>query len=207
MTHIFLLPTVSGEAPQIPVVSKKSGHLYERSLILKYIAENGRDPVTGDALTVDDLVELRGTHMIDEHERRRALTISCAADKSVKPRPATSTSVPNLLVSLQSEWDSVVLETFQLKQQYSAVRQELSRALYENDAAKRVIARLTKERDDARAALASVKATSGGAPPVEEPSVSRMDIDESAETNGLSEADIGKMQEKATRYAIRLKRQ
>ncbi|KAJ3057054.1 hypothetical protein HK097_001023 [Rhizophlyctis rosea] len=171
--------TVSGQAPQHPVVSKKSGHLFERSLILKYIAENGRDPITGDSLTADDLVELR-------------------TDKTVKPKAPTATSVPNILVSLQAEWDSVVLETFQLKQQYSAVRQELSRALYENDAAKRVIARLAKERDEARAALANLKVTSGGAISNEETSTSHMDIDGSGEAEGLSEADINKMQEKAT---------
>jgi hypothetical protein len=51
-----------------------------------------------------------------------------------------------------------MLETHLLKQQHHQLRQELSNALYENDAAKRVIARLVKERDLARENLAAVSA-------------------------------------------------
>ena len=51
---------VSGEAPEQPVVSKKSGHVFERRLIEKFVQEQGRCPVTGDALSQDDLVALKG---------------------------------------------------------------------------------------------------------------------------------------------------
>ena len=50
----------------------------------------------------------------------------------------------------------MALESYTLKQHLSQLRQELSTALYNNDAAVRVIARLTKERDEARDALAKV---------------------------------------------------
>lgn len=33
---------VSGQTPETPVVSKKSGHLYEKRLILKYIDAEGK---------------------------------------------------------------------------------------------------------------------------------------------------------------------
>ena len=59
-----------------------------------------------------------------------------------------------------------MLETFTVKKQLGDVRQELSQALYQHDAACRVIARLLKERDEARNALAVFKAqaqTSGAA--------------------------------------------
>jgi len=66
------------------------------------------------------------------------------------PRPPTHSSIPALLTALQNEWDTLVLETFTLKQQYNATRQELSYSLYAQDAASRVVARLMRERDAAR---------------------------------------------------------
>ena len=72
------------------------------------------------------------------------------------PRPPALTSIPSLLSVFQNEWDALALETFRLRQHLTQVRQELSNALYENDAAKRVIARLQRERDEARNALSRV---------------------------------------------------
>lgn len=46
-----------------------------------------------------------------------------------------------------------MLETYTLKQHLDVTRQELSQALYQHDAACRVIAKLMKERDEARAML------------------------------------------------------
>lgn len=56
----FALASVSGEVPQEPVVSRKSGHLYEKRLILKHLEADGRDPVTGEDMSPDDLLELQG---------------------------------------------------------------------------------------------------------------------------------------------------
>ncbi|KAG0329672.1 Pre-mRNA-processing factor 19 [Dissophora globulifera] len=143
---------VSGEAPENPVVSKKSGQVYERRLIVKYIEDNGKDPVSGEELSVDDLLDIKTT------------------PGTVKPRPPTMTSIPSILSVLQNEWDSIMLETFTLKQQYQQVRQELSHSLYQHDAACRVIARLMKERDAAREALANVQAHLGTKAPAGEAS-------------------------------------
>ncbi|KAF1957823.1 Prp19-domain-containing protein [Byssothecium circinans] len=139
-----MLCAISGEAPQAPVASRKSGSVFEKRLIEAHIAEHHTDPVTGEDLTVDDLIELKSPRI-------------------VTPRPPNLTSIPSLLNAFQNEWDSIVLETFTLKQQLAQTRQELSTALYQNDAATRVIARLTRERDEAREALSNVTISGGGA--------------------------------------------
>ncbi|KAJ3107393.1 hypothetical protein HDU97_004275 [Phlyctochytrium planicorne] len=163
ISHRFPSPKVSGEVPTEPVVSKKSGILYEKRLILKHIVDSGKEPGTGEELTEEDLLTVK------------------LSSKVVRPRPPTVNSVPTLLTLLQNEWDSAMLETYQLKQQYHQVRQELSNALYENDAAKRVIARLIKERDQARENLATISAAAAAgnsAATVPEADSSAMDVDE-----------------------------
>ncbi len=52
---------ISGEPPQDPVISTKSGHIYERRLVQKYITENGTDPVTGEKLEESDLVSVKAS--------------------------------------------------------------------------------------------------------------------------------------------------
>jgi hypothetical protein len=118
------------------------GNVYEKRLIEAYIAENHKDPVNGEELEITDLIDLKSSRI-------------------VTPRPPTLTSIPSLLSTFQNEWDALALETFTIRQQLQETRQELATALYQHDAAVRVIARLTKERDEARDALSKVTIGAG----------------------------------------------
>ena len=150
-----------------------TGTVYEKRLIEAYISENGVEPTTGEALTIEDLIELR-------------------SQRIVRPRPPTLTSIPSLLGVFQEEWDALALETFTLKKSLAETRQELSTALYQYDAAVRVIARLTRERDEARDALSKVHvgtraAASNG---------DTMQVD----NTGLPEAIIAKVESTQEKY-------
>lgn len=50
---------ISGEPPQEPVVSTKSNKVYERRLIVKYINENGTDPISGEKMEESDLIPIK----------------------------------------------------------------------------------------------------------------------------------------------------
>ncbi|KAK5655234.1 hypothetical protein OQA88_5801 [Cercophora sp. LCS_1] len=138
-----MLCALSGEIPEEPVASRKTGAVFEKRLVLKYIEENGKEPGTDDEFHPDDLLEIKTARV-------------------VRPRPPNFTSVPSLLKAFQDEWDALVLESYNTKEQLARTREELATALYQHDAAVRVIARLTKERDEARDALSKVTVAPAG---------------------------------------------
>lgn len=46
---------ISGVTAEEPVVSPASGEIFERRLIIKYIDENGTDPITGKDLKTNEV--------------------------------------------------------------------------------------------------------------------------------------------------------
>jgi pre-mRNA-processing factor 19 len=120
------------------VVVTPSGHTCLKRLLLAKLAETGgMDPfetIRERPLKEDDLITLNKKSIIPP------------------PRPQ-STSLPNILHQLQSEYDALVLELFDTRKALEETRQELSQALYQNDAAVRVVAKLSVERDVAQKQL------------------------------------------------------
>ena len=129
--------SISGQIPQEPVFALSTGHVYEKRLIEKALeASSGKCPVTGKVIEKDQLQPIE-------------------TNTAIAPRLPETTSITNLLKTFQSEWDAVLLETHSLKKSLHETRQQLSQALYQNDAANRVIGRLLKEREQLRQQLAS----------------------------------------------------
>ena len=193
-TSAAMFCSISGTTPEDPVISSKTGHLYERSLITKALQvrsfrspplprdlrggpnpprrwkksrvsrppgtkiskptfaphpdlspqETGECPVTKTPMTLEDLLEVKSSKM-------------------VKPRATAAASIPGLLSIFHNEWDALMLETHELRVDLHGTRQELSHALYQHDAACRVISRLIKERDEAREALTNARAAGAAA--------------------------------------------
>ncbi|XP_024970511.1 pre-mRNA-processing factor 19-like isoform X1 [Cynara cardunculus var. scolymus] len=133
-----MICSISGEVPDEPVVSKSSGLLFDKRLIERHILDHGKCPVTGNSLTMDDLIPIK-------------------TGKIVKPRQVQAASIPGMLGMFQNEWDALVLSAFASEQQLHTTRQELSHCLYQHDSACRVIARLKKELDEARTMLAHLE--------------------------------------------------
>lgn len=125
-----IICAISQQAPEEPVVSPLSGCVFEKRLILKYISEYGKDPVTNEPLDENQLIELK------------------QFTKIIKPKLPSATSIPDILSQLRDEWDACMLDSFELKQNLMTTRQELSHALYQLDASYRVIARLKGQVDE-----------------------------------------------------------
>ncbi len=56
-------PAVCNEVPEEPVLSPASNNVFEKRLVVKYVEDNGTDPINGEPLSVDQLLEIKGLHV------------------------------------------------------------------------------------------------------------------------------------------------
>ncbi|RKP30111.1 Prp19-domain-containing protein [Metschnikowia bicuspidata] len=130
-----MLCALSGEPISEAVVSPKSGAVFERRLIETYLATAEKDPINDEPLSASELIPL------------------ATASPIVPPKPPSFSSIPTMLAAFQNEWDALALETYTLRKQLHDARLEVSNFMYKYEAAVRVAARVTKERDEAQTAL------------------------------------------------------
>ncbi|KAM9925916.1 hypothetical protein OXX80_010756 [Metschnikowia pulcherrima] len=135
-----MLCAISGNDTTDAVVSPKSGGVFDRKLAQTYVSTSGKDPLNDEPLSVEELIPIAngGVPVV------------------TPPKPASFHSIPTMLAAFQNEWDALALEVFTLRKQLQSTREELSIALYKYDAAVRVAARATSERDEAKMALQQI---------------------------------------------------
>ncbi len=55
---------ITGELLEDPVISSKSGHIFERRIIEKHIDATGKCPITDQYLSKSDLIEIKGRRFL-----------------------------------------------------------------------------------------------------------------------------------------------
>lgn len=132
-----LVCAISGYPPEEPVISR-DGYIFEKRLIQSVISETGMCPVTNAPLSPDDLRPVLGT----------------SNNKSI---PVDSSSLPGLIQMFEKEWDRLMVDSYTIKAQLAAVQEEFAKALYEQEASIRLVARLSRERDEALAEISRLQ--------------------------------------------------
>ena len=121
--YFFGTLVVSNEVPEQPVLSPVSGCIYEKRLIIKYLHDSPTDPVTGQPLTEEQLIDVKGMGVCSSPDGTVVRRISALVTPLGKPKPPSATSIPAILKMLQDEWDSTMLHSFTLRQQLQTARQ------------------------------------------------------------------------------------
>ncbi|PWZ05343.1 Serine/threonine-protein kinase RUNKEL [Zea mays] len=90
-----MICAISGEVPDEPVVSKKSGLLFERRLIERYIEDHGKCPITKEELTMDDIVPVKTNKqgLLGERSKISMSTLNKNIVSSQPPLVSSSTDL------------------------------------------------------------------------------------------------------------------
>ncbi len=101
------LCAISGVVPQEPVVSVKSGHVFEKRLVEKHIEMTGKCPITNEDLALTSLIPLQVRLHCSVYRFFGACITPASpplcvqVPKVVKPRPPTATSIPGIIQIMQ----------------------------------------------------------------------------------------------------------
>ncbi|CAI1562736.1 hypothetical protein SEUBUCD646_0L00330 [Saccharomyces eubayanus] len=128
---------ISGKVPRKPVLSPSSKTVFEKSLLEQYVRDTGKDPITNGPLSLEEIIEIVPS-------AQQASLIESTNSATLK----ANYSIPNLLTSLQNEWDAIMLENFKLRSTLDSLTKKLSTVTYERDAAKLVAAQVMMENDE-----------------------------------------------------------
>ena len=72
--HLYAFQ-VSNEVPEQPVLSSVSGCIYEKRLIIKYLHETPTDPITGQPLTEEQLIDVKGRPKISKRSKENEMCL------------------------------------------------------------------------------------------------------------------------------------
>lgn len=118
---------LTGQIVQSPVITPCK-HIFEHSAIINHLKTSSKCPVCGKEINESNLKTIE-------------------VQQIVHPSPViTGMSFGGLLESLYKEYEDMLKEKHELKMKISMTEKELACALYENEASKRVIAKLLKEK-------------------------------------------------------------
>ena len=117
---------LTGKIPRHPVLSPQ-GIIFEKEDIQQYLVNSSFCPVTGNPLTFESLIDIQ------------------INPPNNYPSAVRATTFTDYLNGLTQEWNLAQKELYETRKQLAQCQRELAQALYENEAAKRVIARLISE--------------------------------------------------------------
>ena len=117
---------LTGKIPVHPVLSPQ-GIVFEKEDIQQYLVNSNFCPVTGNPLSFENLIDIQ------------------INPPNNYPSAVRATTFTDYLNGLTQEWNAAQKELFETRKQLAQCQRELAQALYENEAAKRVIAKLISE--------------------------------------------------------------
>lgn len=145
------------------VVVTPSGHVcYKRLLLSKLLENGGIDPFESSSkISLDEsqLTTLKNCASPSSSSSSNSADSNAGLGNGnvVPPNFKASCNFHSMISNVQKEYDNILLELFDTRQQLQETRNELSQSLYQNDASVRVIGRVSQERDTAKQQLQQYK--------------------------------------------------